>query len=158
MQPPLKRTCGGLADSADSLQSRFFAHPCRCKNDARSLLALCIEASGQALEALGPAHSEKSYEEVLCNKLYDARIPVRRQVTMSQVVDQHVVFTGVADLEVDHRVILELKANHASISAEHRAQLRRYLRAASASLKTDDVMLGAIILFTKDGTLETWQA
>ena len=158
MEPPPKKACGSKIPDVGSLQSRFFAHPCRCHNDAESLLALCFEASQQALCALGPAHSEKSYEEVLCHKLYDARIPVRRQVTMSQVVDKHVVCTGVADLEVDHRVILELKANHASISVEHRAQLRRYLRAARASLKTDDVMLGAIILFTKDGVLETWQA
>lgn len=140
------------------LQSRFFAHPCRCHNNSESLLALCIEAAEQALLALGPAHSEKSYEEVLCNKLYDARIPVRRQVTMCQTIDKHVVFTGIADLEVDHRVILELKANHSCITAEHRAQLLRYMRAVAHVQRTDDPMLGAILLFTKDGTLETWRA
>ena len=57
---------------------------------------MCIEAARDALEVLGPAHSEKSYEvsarvsarflcapdlarapaqEVICNKLYDARVP-----------------------------------------------------------------------------------
>ena len=120
-------------------------------------MGICIDAARQALEALGPAHSEKSYEEVICNWLYDARVPVRRQAGVCQVVAGHVVQTGIVDLEVDHCVILELKANHASITGEHQAQLRRYLRSLSADAGTDRRMLGAVLLFAKDGTLRVWR-
>ena len=97
-------------------------------------------------------------QEVICNKLYDARIPVRRQANVCQVVDGHVVQTGIVDLEVDHSVVLELKANHTSISGEHQAQLRRYLRSLAVDAHSDRRMLGAVLLSAKDGTLRVWRA
>lgn len=113
------------------------------------------------MPALGtPAlqHRPPFAQEVICNRLYDARVPVRRQANVCQVVDGHVVQTGIVDLEVDHSVVLELKANHASISGEHKAQLRRYLRSLAADAHSDRRMLGAVLLFAKDGTLRVWRA
>ena len=103
-------------------------------------------------------HTRAFSQEVICNKLYDARVPVRRQANVCQVVGGHVVQTGIVDLEVDHSVVLELKANHASISSEHQAQLRRYLRSLAADAHSDRRMLGAVLLFAKDGTLRVWRA
>ena len=77
-------------------------------------------------------------------------MPVRRQANVCQLVDGHVVQTGI--------VVLELKANHASISGEHQAQLRRYLRSLAADAHSDRRMLGAVVLFAKDGTLRVWRA
>jgi len=111
----------------------------------------------RGLYACRPEHVPP-VQEVICNKLYDARVPVRRQANVCQLVDGHVVQTGIVDLEVDHSVVLELKANHASISGEHQAQLRRYLRSLAADAHSDRRMLGAVLLFAKDGTLRVWRA
>lgn len=138
-------------------QSRFFGRPCSCRLDADTIFATCQRFAADALATLGAAHSEKTYEDVLCNKLYAARIPVRRQATVCQTVDDHVVFTGIVDLEVDHCLILELKAGHSSITTEHKAQLQRYMRSMHASPRTDSGMIGAIFLFAKDGELRTWR-
>jgi GxxExxY protein len=138
-------------------RSRFFARPCSCRLDAESIFATCQRFAVDALETLGPAHSEKTYEDVLCNKLYAARIPVRRQASVCQTVDNHVVCTGIVDLEVDHCLILELKAGHSSITPEHRAQLQRYMRSMHASPRTDANLIGAIFLFSKHGVLHTWR-
>jgi len=75
-------------------------------------------------------HLEKVYENALRNRLTKPGIGVRQQYPLS-VVDEDGSLLGEfqADLFVDNRLIVELKACKAS-SDEHVAQLLGYLRAS----------------------------
>ena len=91
----------------------------------------CLQAAKHAAGALGRAHSERAYEDCMVNYFYRKRMPYLRQRNFYQNVQGEIIHVGVADLEVDHRIVLELKANVKDISDDHKAQLMRYLRAAN---------------------------
>ena len=55
-------------------------------------------------------------------------------------VHGEIIHVGVADLELDHRIVLELKANVKDISEDHKAQLMRYLRAANQDARRGYVL------------------
>ena len=142
------------------MRSRFFpatsARVCHCQHDTDSLWRACVEAGRHALDTLGHAQSERAYEECMTNYLYNQRIPLRRQRAFYQEVDGDTIPVGIADLEIDHAIIIELKAGHARITAEHRDQLARYLRAARQGARAKE-FVGGVFLFGKDGTLQIWR-
>ena len=140
------------------VQSRFFARACTCYASSEDVFQESVEAARHALKHLGPGQTERAYEDVMCNFLYDRHRPTRRQVPYFQVVDDHVVPIGIVDLEVDHCVILELKANVAAITQEHMGQLARYMRAAASRNTTDLAITGAVLLFARDGSLKVARA
>ena len=139
------------------MRSRFFPPACHCEYTADALWQACIEAGRHALDTLGHAQSERAYEDCMANYLYNKRIPLRRQRAFYQVVDGDTIPVGIADLEVDHSIIIELKAGHARITADHRDQLARYLRAAREGTRTRG-FIGGVFLFSKDGTLQIWRS
>ena len=90
----------------------------------RQIIGAAIEVHRE----LGPGLLESAYEECLCHELNTQLIPFRRQVPFP------VAYKGIrldcgyrADLIVDSRVVIELKAIE-SLTDLHKAQLLTYLR------------------------------
>jgi GxxExxY protein len=83
--------------------------------------------------ALGPGFPEQVYHRALCLELVKEKIP------FSSEVEFEVAYEGVscghfrADIVVDEKIILELKAVEEIIS-KHTAQLLAYLKASGLSL------------------------
>lgn len=136
------------------MQSRFFPLSCSCYVTPEVLYNELLEGARHAMEQLGPAQTERAYEDVLCNYLYDRRRPLRRQASYFNVIDGHVVPIGIVDVEIDHTLIVEIKANLNTITAEHRAQLQRYMRCAKKRSGTDAPWVGVVLLFAKDGNIQ----
>jgi GxxExxY protein len=79
-------------------------------------------------KALGVGFLEKVYENALVMEMARNGLTVRQQVPISVKYEGVVVGEYFADILVDERVILELKANE-SLSKEHEVQLVNYLAA-----------------------------
>tara|TARA_B110000003_G_C16537513_1_gene491332 strand:- start:30 stop:452 length:423 start_codon:yes stop_codon:yes gene_type:complete len=140
------------------MKSRFFAtrKKCRCSLDTEEIWKVCIDAARYSLQHLGNAQSERAYEECMTNYLYQQKIPLRRQKPFYQEVGGETIPIGIADIEIDHCVIIELKAGVSRITREHQEQLTRYLRAADASKNSP--YQGGVFLFSKDGALRIWKS
>ncbi len=102
-------------------------------NSPMCIFPLCDrvrEASFALHRHLRHGHVEKVCENGLANRLRKLGLPVRQQHPLS-VFDEDGTLLGefFADLFVDHRLVVELKACRALVD-EHVAQLLGYLRAS----------------------------
>jgi GxxExxY protein len=88
---------------------------------------------------LGFGFAEKVYENALCIELRKAGIKATKQEHIKVYYENEVVGDYKADILVEDKIILELKAVSAIIE-EHEAQLLNYLRAT-------DVEVGYILNF-----------
>jgi GxxExxY protein len=92
---------------------------------------LTSQVIGGAIEVhreLGPGLLESAYEECFCHELSVRRISFRRQVPFPVCYKSVRLDCGYrADLIVDNRVVVELKAID-SLTELHKAQLLTYLR------------------------------
>ena len=138
--------------------SRFFTQPQHCEQTIESTYKICMDIAHDVAQKLGPGHSEAVYEAAMMNSLYDARIPCRRQVPYQQSINGHTLSIGTIDLEVDHDIILELKAGHTTMKDEFKTQLHRYLRCKKAQTTHDGPIIGCVVLFRRDGRVHTWRA
>jgi GxxExxY protein len=77
---------------------------------------------------LGPGFLEQVYEHALLVELHTAGLAARAQQPIKVCYKGHVVGDFVADIVVENRALLELKACRA-LAPEHEAQLLNYLRA-----------------------------
>ena len=77
---------------------------------------------------LGPRFLEKVYENALAIELRGVGLSVRTQVPVQVFYKRQVVGDYLADMLVEERVLLELKAVR-DLRPEHEAQLLNYLRA-----------------------------
>ncbi len=75
---------------------------------------------------LGPGFLEKVYENALRIELEKLGLRVRQQQPISVKYDGHVVGEYFADLWVDERVVLEVKATQ-NLVKQHEVQLVNYL-------------------------------
>lgn len=141
-----------------SKTSCFFKKQCTCQMSPCEVFGWCRQAAQRAQAALGMGQQEKSYEDAMCNFLYDVGIPVKRQVSVHQIIDGHIVPTGIVDMEICKKVIIELKANYTSITHDHKVQVLRYQRSMQAETMHDGKMICAIFLFAKDGSLKEWNS
>ena len=82
---------------------------------------------------LGAGFFEKVYENALCVEFRRAGIPFRRQQRYSITYKKEYIGYYVADLVIDNRLLLELKALP-GFSKEHDAQVMNYLRASGLSV------------------------
>jgi len=82
---------------------------------------------------LGPGFLESVYERSMVIALGKRGVRVQRQVGVSVHYSGEVVGSFFADLMVENRVIVELKASRA-LDAVHEAQLLNYLRATSVEV------------------------
>ena len=156
-----KSSSSNSSDVSTKMQaklSRFFTKPQHCEQTIESTYKICMEIAHDVAQKLGPGHSEAVYEAAMMNSLYDARIPCRRQVPYQQSINGHTLSIGTIDLEVDHDIILELKAGHTTMKDEFKTQLHRYLRCKKAQTTHDGPIIGCVVLFRRDGRVHTWRA
>ena len=78
--------------------------------------------------ALGPGFLEKVYENAMRIELEKLGLTVKQQQPVNVIYDGHLVGHYYADLWVDERIVIELKAVRA-IAKEHEVQLVNYLTA-----------------------------
>ena len=90
------------------------------------LTSKILEAYFNVLKVLGKGLAEKVYENALCVELEDMGIPFERQKPLAVEYKGHIVGDYVADLLVDGKVVIELKAVSA-ITDEHVAQALNYI-------------------------------
>ena len=77
-------------------------------------------------KVLGKGLAEKVYENALCIELEEMGIPFERQKPLTVEYKGHVVGDYIADLFIDGKIIVELKAVSA-ITDEHIAQTLNYI-------------------------------
>ncbi|MGL4513452.1 MAG: GxxExxY protein [Lacipirellulaceae bacterium] len=101
----------------------------RWSNAADDELTEAIIGAAYAVSnALGAGFLEKVYENALAHELRKKGLRVEQQACVQVVYDGAVVGDYVADLIVEGRVLLELKAIK-EFDDVHRAQLLNYLKA-----------------------------
>jgi len=83
--------------------------------------------------ALGPGFLEKVYENAMRIELEKLGLAVKQQQPVNVIYDGHFVGQYYADLWVNERVVIELKAVRA-IAKEHEVQLVNYLTATQLDL------------------------
>lgn len=88
---------------------------------------------------LGYGFLEKVYENAMMVELSKAGISAIAQSPISVVYENNVIGDYYADILVDNKVIVEIKATK-SIAPEHEAQLLNYLKAT-------DIELGLLLNF-----------
>jgi GxxExxY protein len=96
---------------------------------------------------LGPGKLESVYQKALAIELRAHGIPFRMQVPIPMLYRGESVGDFFADLIVDHKVIVELKAVDA-LRSVHRAQVLSYLRATKLEL---GLLINFNVRVLKDG-------
>jgi GxxExxY protein len=81
---------------------------------------------------LGPGFLEKVYENALRIELEKQGLRVKQQEPISVTYDGHIVGEYCADLWVDERVLVELKAAQ-TLAKDHEVQLVNYLTATGVN-------------------------
>lgn len=85
-----------------------------------------LNAYFNVLKILGTGYLESVYENALCIEFDELGIPYERQKRLNVVYKGHNIGDFIADLIVDNKIILELKAV-TQLNAAHSAQLINYL-------------------------------
>lgn len=85
-----------------------------------------INAYYNVQKILGKGLAEKVYENALCIELEEMGIPYVRQKELPVEYKGHNIGNYIADIVVDEKIILELKAVNA-ITQEHVAQTLNYI-------------------------------
>ena len=85
-----------------------------------------IRAYYNVLDNLGEGFLEKVYENAMCIELEEMGIPFEQQKAMSVTYKGHIIGDYVADIVVDNKIILELKAIPL-LTTKNTAQLINYL-------------------------------
>ena len=96
--------------------------------ETNELVELIIECAKQVRSVLTPGFEEKVYKNALYIELLDRGLPVETEVSFKVYYKNHVVGDYRADMIVDRRVIIELKAV-SSLATIHEVQLVNYLTA-----------------------------
>lgn len=85
-----------------------------------------LNAYFNVLKILGTGYLESVYENALCIELDELGIHYERQKHLNVVYKGHDIGDFIADIIVDNKIILELKAV-TQLNAAHSAQLINYL-------------------------------
>jgi GxxExxY protein len=101
------------------------------------IIGACIEVSNE----LGAGFLESVYEKALVIALLAKGLKVQAQAALEVRFRGHVVGEFYADILVENRVVIEVKAAKA-LTAEHEAQLINYLRATG-------IRVGLLVNFGK---------
>ena len=103
------------------------------QQDSQSLTYDIIGAAIEVHRCLRSGHMESVYETALCIELDNRGLSYERQKVLTVNYKGREIGTFVADLIVEDRVIVELKAVK-ELAAVHEAQLIGYLRLANLQL------------------------
>ena len=106
---------------------------------ANALTERVIGCAMKVHNVLGPGFLEKIYENALAIELRQSGVCIEQQKKLDVYYGEFLVGEYIADIVVDERVLLELKAVRA-IDDAHQAQLLSYL-------KTTGLHLGLILNF-----------
>lgn len=87
-----------------------------------------LKAFYKVYNTLGYGFLEKVYESALAIELRQMGLQIKRQVPIKVYYDQYLVGEYVADLMVENKIILELKATE-TIAQANVNQLQNYLKA-----------------------------
>lgn len=90
----------------------------------KKILAACFEVSHE----LGAGFMESVYQNALMIALADKGLHARREVPLSVTFRQQIVGNFIADILVEYKVVLELKAVSV-LTDVHKAQVINYLKA-----------------------------
>lgn len=93
------------------------------------LTRIIIGCAFDVLNELGPGFLESVYEKAMVIALSDAGVPVQQQTAIDVFFRSKLVGEFYADLLVDGKVIVELKAVPSALAPMHEAQLINYLNA-----------------------------
>ena len=85
-----------------------------------------IKAYYHVLDTLGTGLLEKVYENAMCIELEEMGLPFEQQKAMNVIYKGHLVGNYIADIIVDNKIILELKAIP-FLTATSSAQIINYL-------------------------------
>jgi len=105
-----------------------------------------IKAFYAVYNTLGYGFLEKIYENALTHELTKRGLNVQQQAPIKVYYDKHLMGEYCADLLVEGKVIVELKAAE-KLSSQHIAQLLNYLKAT-------DVEVGLVLNFGPEPTFE----
>ena len=92
-----------------------------------------LKAYNNVLNCLGKGLAEKVYENALCIEFDEMGITYERQKPLRVDYKGHNIGNYIADLYVDDKVIIELKAV-SSITPEHVAQTLNYINLTQSKL------------------------
>jgi GxxExxY protein len=98
------------------------------REDMNEITERIIGCAYEVSKVLGCGFLEKVYENALMHEMLRQGLGVKQQVPMSVYYDDVVVGDYVADIVVEGRVLVELKAV-SSLDDIHRAQCLNYLNA-----------------------------
>ena len=87
-----------------------------------------LAASFEVMHEIGHGFLESVYERSLLIALQSRGLTVKSQVPVDVIFRKHIVWEFFADLLVENKVIVELKAAK-SLAPEHQAQVINYLNA-----------------------------
>jgi len=97
--------------------------------------------------------TEAMYQRLLQAELYHRNIPTLAEVDVFTMAGSIPIHVGRLDLEVDHRVILELKVAP-RVLPKHIQQLQKYIRARQSTGM--NVEAAAVVCWTDKDTVEFW--
>ena len=98
-------------------------------NLSRRVIGCALEVSN----TLGPGFFEKIYEKALCIEFEKNGIYFQTQKSVNVIYKGSLVGEYIADIIVEDKLLLELKAVSA-LCSEHEAQLMNYLKATGLSV------------------------
>lgn len=102
------------------------------------------------MSKLGPFHTEQTYELALSQELYNRDIAHTRQIPISTKYDKHTTIpTGIIDMEIDHKFLLELKIG--KYHTRHAQQLNRYISSLRSHGRSN--VCGLLVFFDDNGTV-----
>lgn len=102
-----------------------------------------IGCAYEVFDALGPGHSEKTYQKAMAVALRKRNIPFKEQVYYAVKFIDEIVGKGFLDFEVDNKIIIELKKD-GYFSKTYLEQVLDYL-------KKSKLKLAILINFSKEG-------
>jgi GxxExxY protein len=101
--------------------------------DVNQITGKIIGCAYSVSNTLGIGFLEKVYENALAHEVCKAGLKVEQQAPLKVVYDQVVIGDYYADLLVEKRVLVELKAV-STLATEHTAQALNYLRATGLEI------------------------
>ena len=102
-----------------------------------------IGCAYEVFDALGPGHSEKTYQKAMAIAFRKRSIPYKEQVYYALKFLDEIVGKGFLDFEVDTKIVVELKKDgHFS---------KTYLEQVLDYLKKSKLKLGILIHFSQEG-------
>ena len=96
--------------------------------DYNHLIYQSLSSAIKVYNHLGGGRRESAYRDAIANELYIRGVSCRVEPKYHIYYGEEVVGTGIPDIVVEDKIILELKVSVAKINDGHIAQLDAYMR------------------------------